>query len=369
MKSSLSSAARVAEGWFSSLFTPLKASHYLELVNPLWNYRQLQARVESVWDETPDCRTLTLRPGKGWRRHRAGQHIRVGVEIGGMRHTRTYSISSPPERDDGCITITVKATPGGRVSQHLVRSVAPGSYLPIGLPQGDFVMPEAVPARALYITAGSGITPIMSMLRSMSASGALPDVYHMHFSPHAFNIIYGRELRQLATDHPRYKQKIIYTQDSTSSTTVTNHFTPALATEFCTDWRDRDVWVCGPQGLVDAVKDAWTEVGLASRLHVEQFHAALAPAVSSEVRGGRIRFKQSGRDVEATGQTDLLRLAEDAGLNPAHGCRMGICHGCSAKVISGRVRDVRTGKVTDCESGEVVQICVSAPSGDVEIDL
>ena len=368
MKLSISSAAQVAEEWFNLLFTPLKASHYLELVNPLWNYRQLQARVESVWDETPDCRTMTLRPGKGWRRHRAGQHIRVGVEIAGMRHTRTYSISSPPERNDGCITITVKATPGGRVSHHLVRNVTPGSYLPIGLPQGDFVMPEAVPARALYITAGSGITPIMSMLRSMSTNGALPDVYHMHFSPHAFNVIYGRELRQLATDHPRYKQKLIFTQAGDSSTTIVNHFTPAMTAEFCADWRDRDVWVCGPQALVDAVTVAWNEAGLASHIHVEQFHAALV-AVNTDVKGGRIRFKQSGREVEATGQTDLLRVAEDAGLNPAHGCRMGICHGCNAKVLSGQVRDVRTGKVTDCESGELVQICVFAPSGDVEIDL
>lgn len=84
--------------YFVDMFAyPLRLSHYLELINPLWTKHTLQARVESVWDETKDSRTLTLRPGRGWRTHRAGQYVRVGVSIGGMRHTRTYSISSAPE--------------------------------------------------------------------------------------------------------------------------------------------------------------------------------------------------------------------------------------------------------------------------------
>jgi ferredoxin-NADP reductase len=151
--------------------TPLQASHYVELVNPLWSSHRLQARVEEVWDETSDARTITLKPGRNWRRHRAGQHIRVGVPIGGMRFTRTYSISSSPERRDGCITITVKVLDGGRMSGHLVRNLEVGSYLPIGLPQGDFVVPEAMPVRPLFITAGSGITPVMSMLRTWDLIG------------------------------------------------------------------------------------------------------------------------------------------------------------------------------------------------------
>ncbi len=105
---------------------------------------------------------LRLRPGVNWRGHRAGQHARLGVPIGGMHYTRTYTISSPPERDDGCITITVKAIKDGRMSHHLVRQVKPGDYLPLGLPQGDFYLPDAQPVKPLFITAGSGITPAMS---------------------------------------------------------------------------------------------------------------------------------------------------------------------------------------------------------------
>src|SRR5437867_2248992 len=121
--------------------SPLRTSHYLELVNPLWTTHKLQARVVGVWDETASTRTLTLRPGRGWRRHRAGQHVRVGVAIGGMHHTRTYSISPAPERPDGCITITPKAAPAGRVPQHPERRIVPGDHLPTGLPPGDVTSP------------------------------------------------------------------------------------------------------------------------------------------------------------------------------------------------------------------------------------
>ena len=158
---------RTALAGLADMFAyPLRHSHYLELVNPLWTQHVLKARVVGVQDETNDTRTLTLRPGRGWRSHRAGQFVRVGVPIDGKRHTRTYSISSAPASADGCITVTVKTVDGGRVSQHLARHVKVGEYLPLGEPQGEFVLPESMPVHPLFITGGSGITPVMSILRS-----------------------------------------------------------------------------------------------------------------------------------------------------------------------------------------------------------
>src|SRR5688572_4925103 len=104
--------------------TPLVPSHYVALLRPLAATHTRQARVEAVCDETADTRTLTLRPGRGWRAHRPGQHVRITLAIAGRLATRTYSISSPP---GDCFTITVKAQ--GRVSTALVRDVAAGSYL------------------------------------------------------------------------------------------------------------------------------------------------------------------------------------------------------------------------------------------------
>ncbi|MDB4986711.1 MAG: oxidoreductase FAD-binding protein [Myxococcaceae bacterium] len=353
--------ARVADAFA----WPLRASHYLELVNPLWSTHALQARVEAVWDETADARTLTLRPGRNWRAHRAGQHIRVGVPIDGKHYTRTYSISSAPERDDECITVTVKAIAGGRMSHRLVRELKPGDYLPIGIPQGDFVLPDAMPVAPLFISAGSGITPIMSMLRSLVALERVPHVTHLHYAPHAHDVIFGAELRELAQKQARYKLHLQYTRDAQPD--ELRHFSAARLEALCPDWRERETYACGPQGLLDAIERHFHAEGLSKRLHTERFRAKVAPA-PTEITPGQVSFARSKVTAASDGVINLLRLAEDSGLNPAHGCRMGICHGCDAILKAGCVRDLRTNALLN-EPGQTVQICICAAAGDAELEL
>ncbi len=349
--------------------TPLQASHYVELVNPLWSSHKLQARVESVWDETRDARTITLRPGRNWRRHRAGQHVRVGVPIEGRRFTRTYSISSSPERRDGCITVTVKVLEGGRMSGHMVRKLEVGSYLPLGLPQGDFLVPEATPVRPLFITGGSGVTPVMSMLRTWEIIGNMPDVVHIHYAPHRYDVVFGPELETLAASQHRYRYEPVLTRDGSDALTTSNHFSASQLDDLCPDWSEREVWACGPQSLLTAVQDHFTSAGSERSVHVERFRAALTD-VPADAAGGAVAFITPGHPVFATADaaTPLLRVAEDAGLNPNHGCRMGICHTCDVPLVAGRVRDLRTGEVID-EPGRTVQICISGAAGDCRIDL
>ncbi len=355
--------------YFVDMFAyPLRLSHYLELINPLWTKHTLQARVESVWDETKDSRTLTLRPGRGWRTHRAGQYVRVGVPIGGMRHTRTYSISSAPEREDGCLTITVKAIDGGRVSHHLVRNVKPGTYLPIGEPQGEFVLPDAIPVHPLFITAGSGITPVMSMLRAyLTEFKHLPDIVHMHYAPHSYDVIFGSELTKLAKTQKHYKYNPIFTREIGESSYTKLHFSLEQLEKLCPDWREREVWACGPASLLDSLESHWANAGLSRKLHLERFRAKLA-SVPTDAKGGKVSFTTSKIEANTDGLLNLLRVAEDAGLNPSHGCRMGICHGCDATLLSGTVRDLRTGE-TISEAGLKVQVCVCTAVGDIEVEL
>ena len=346
---------------------PLRTSHYVELVNPLWASHSLQARVEKVWDETKDARTLTLRPGVNWRGHRAGQHARLGVPIGGMHYTRTYTISSAPERDDRCITITVKAIAGGRMSHHLVRQIKVGDYLPLGLPQGDFYLPDAQPVKPLFITAGSGITPAMSMLRALIAQQRLPDTAHIHYAPHEFDVIFGNELRAMAAQHPRYKLSLQLTQAISAGSAAERHFSAAQLDALCPDWRECEVYACGPQSLLDALEQHWQGAGLSRRLHIERFRAMQAP-IPPDAVGGLVRFGKSGVQASADHLTPLLRVAEDAGMNPPHGCRMGICHTCNTRLLGGCVRDLRTGKLLN-DVGAIVQTCVCAAAGDCELDL
>jgi ferredoxin-NADP reductase len=349
--------------WFAF---PLRTSHYVELVNPLWASHALQARVERVWDETKDARTITLRPGVNWRGHRAGQYARLGVPIGGMHYTRTYTISSAPERDDRCITITVKAIEGGRMSHHLVRNVKPGDYLPLGLAAGDFYLPDATPVKPLFITAGSGITPAMSMLRALIAQGRLPDTVHIHYAPHEFDVIFGRELREMAARHARYQLRLMLTREI-GAVSSARHFSSQQLGELCPDWREREAYACGPPSLLAALEAHWQSAGMSRRLHIERFRAAYA-APAADAVGGVVRFGKSRREAKADAVTPLLRVAEDAGMNPPHGCRMGICHTCDTRLLSGCVRDLRTGKVVN-EVGAVVQPCICAAAGDCEVDL
>lgn len=346
---------------------PLRTSHYVELVNPLWTTHQLQARVVSVWDETRDSRTITLKPGLNWRGHRAGQHVRVGIAVDGRQYTRTYTISSPPERSDGCFTITVKVVDGGRISRHLVRQLKPGDYLPIGLPQGDFYLPDAQPVRPLFISAGSGITPSMSMLRSLIEQERLPETVHIHYAPHEFDVIFGKELCELAERHPRYHFKPVYTRELGEQQREKQHFSLQQLERLCPDWRDRDCYACGPQGLLASVETLWADAGLSRRLQVERFRAAFA-TVPADAVGGMVGFAKSGVQAQADSVTSLLRVAEDAGLNPPHGCRMGICHACDTTLVSGCVRDLRTGEIVN-EAGSRVQPCICAAAGDCQLDL
>jgi ferredoxin-NADP reductase len=129
--------------------------------------------------------------------------VRLGVPIDGQRHTRTYSISSAPNRDDGCITVTVKAVPGGRVSQHLAGA---GGRIPAaGRTAGRTVLPESMPVRPLFITAGSGITPIMSKRNYVQELEVIPDSVHLHYAPHPREVTFGSELAALAASQPHYK--------------------------------------------------------------------------------------------------------------------------------------------------------------------
>jgi ferredoxin-NADP reductase len=322
--------------------TPLAPRHYLSLVRPHHD----QARVEAVHDETPDVRTLTLRSGV---RHRAGQHVRVQIAVDGRLTTRMYSISSA-ERTDGRIAITVKAQ--GRVSRAL-REIQPGDYLTIGPPEGDFVLP-AEPTHLLFVTGGSGITPIASMVRTLAGRGALHDIVHIHHARTAIDEIFGRELRALAAAHPGYRLTIVHTHADR------RRLSADRLDELVPDWRTREAFACGPASMLA------TLTTIVDRLHVERFAAALAPLPAND-GGGCVRFVASRSEARSDGRTPLLRVAEDAGVHAPHGCRMGICHSCDATLVAGRVRDLRTGDLA--EPGTRIQICVCAAAGDVDLDL
>lgn len=345
----------------SWLTAPLLPDDYLGLINPLWSARELRGRVEDVRAETSDAATLVIRPGRGWGPHRAGQYVRVGVDIEGVLHWRSYSVSSAPGGADGCITITVKADPYGLVSPYLVHRIEPGAILRLGHPAGEFVLPDPLPQRLLFLTAGSGITPVMAMLRELADHGMAPDVLLVHSAPTPEEVIFGTELHDLAATTANLRLVVRHTRQSSTP----GRFTVGELPIICPDWAYRDTWACGPAPLLDDVERHWRQAGVTHRLHVERFRPS-APVRGGA--GGRVRFTRSGREAEASGATPLLEVGEQAGVLMPSGCRMGICYSCVAALKSGRIRDLRTG-LHHGDEGELVQTCVSAAAGTVEIDL
>lgn len=338
--------------------TPLVPADYLDVIDPLRSGATLRGRIVGIRPETPDAVTVVIKPGRDWLGHTPGQYVRIGVDVDGVRQWRAYSLTSETGRADGCFSITVKAIPGGVVSTFLVRRAVVGTVLHLDQAAGDFTLDAPMPAKVLFVTAGSGITPVMGMLRNMPATG-FPDVVVVHSAPTAAEVIFGAELRALAA-----RGRIRFVEIHTHSA---GRMGTAGLDDLVDDLAERHTWACGPAGLLDGLETHWAASGIADRLHTERFR----PAVFAIGDGGTVTFAGTGTTVESTGAESLLDAGEAAGVLMPSGCRMGICFGCVAPLRSGAVRDMRNGSVTTAAEGDgvVIQTCISAAAGPCEIEL
>ncbi|OZF46371.1 ferredoxin reductase [Rhodococcus sp. 14-2470-1b] len=349
---------------FEAMATPHALDRYLELVDPMTTVRDLRAEVTDVHRSTADTVTLTLRPTHQWQGFQAGQFVQVGVVIDGVRHTRCYSPACSQYRADGQIELTIKAHPEGLVSQHLHANARVGLVVSLSQADGVFHLPTPRPESVLLISGGSGITPVLSMLRSLLDEGYSGDLTFLHYAYTEKDVSYRAELEQIAAEHERVRIVLAYTNQP-SGGDLHGFFGPEHLNAVAPWFADAQTFLCGPPGLMRGVRDIYDDLGLSDRLHFEEF-AAPAPTADADADGD-INFSTS--DVVATnsGKT-LLEQAEDAGLTPSYGCRMGICFTCTSVKTSGCTRNVKTGE-TDTEPHKKIQICVSVPVGDVDIEI
>lgn len=348
----------VLRGLVARATTPLLPDDYLKLLNPLWSARELRGVVVDVRRETEDSATVRIKPGWGFSGdYRPGQYVGIGLRVDGRWHWRSYSLTSIPRRDRKLISITVKATPEGFLSTHLVNGVERGTIVRLAAPKGDFALPDPPPAKLLFVTAGSGITPVMAMLRSLQRRGERPDIVHVHSAPTADEVIFHDELRALEGAEPGYRLHLQLTADM-------GKFDFASLDALVGDWKDRSAWACGPPAMLDTVENMWAEAGLADNLHMERFTIA---RTDKGGEGGTVTFAFSDKSIELDGATSLLEGGEKVGIQMPFGCRMGICQSCVLPLESGHVRDFRSG--TEHGAGERIQTCISAASGDCTINI
>jgi len=361
-----SDAARSGSGWSlrttlrqvaQAAVTPRDLDDVLDQFHPLRRGTELRGRVVEVRPETAASATLVIKPGRDWAGHVPGQYVRVGVDVDGVRLWRTYSLTHGP-RADRCISITVKAIPDGVVSNHLVRRIRPGQMVQLGQAEGEFVLPQPIPAKLLLVTAGSGITPVIGMLRNLFSRAERPDtdIVLLHSALSRSEVIFGEELRRYGA--AGWLRLIELHTDTHGLLDVTD------LDEMVPDLAERTAYACGPAGLLDALQEHYDARDLA--LNVERFRA---PMAAEPGEGGTVSFT-SGVTVEADGATPILDAAESAGVLMPSGCRMGVCYGCVLPLREGAVRDLRNGQLTTAAPGDgvIIQTCINAAAGECHLD-
>ncbi|GAB3266457.1 ferredoxin reductase [Alteromonas gracilis] len=336
----------------AALTAPHSVDRFLEHINPLWAVHEIRARVVAVRRETTagePVATLTLQPTSTWPGHRAGQHVQVGLEVPGARRTtRVFSISSAASGPGEAFTITLRANPDGVVSKHLVHA-EPGTIVHLSEPLGDFVLPATVPQRLLFLSGGSGLTPVTSMMRTLLATDWDGRLDFVHFAQSPEHQIFADELAAL--DDPRVRVRLVHG----------DLFTAEGLERLVPDHAEVDTWACGPGPMIELVQGIY---GDDPRLRLEFFKP---PRRATGEAGGTVEFAASATTAENDGRS-LLEQAEAAGLRPEFGCRMGICFSCTARKTEGTVRHVITG-ATSSLPDEDIQICVQAPEGDCTVEI
>lgn len=354
----LTPKVNVLRGLAARATTPLLPDDYLKLLHPLWTARELRGEVVDVRTETEDSASVTIKPGWGFSAdYQPGQYVGIGLRVDGRWHWRSYSLTSVPLRDKKLLTITVKATPEGFLSTHLVNGVKPGTIVRLAAAKGDFALPDPPPPKILFISAGSGITPLMAMLRSLKARGQRPDIMHIHSAPSADAVIFHDELRELEATQPAYRLHLQLTQDD-------GKVEFERIDDLVADWKERPTWACGPAPMLDAVEAVWKAAGRRDQLHTERFAIA---RTDKGGEGGTVRFEISDKTIEVDGATSLLEAGEKVGIQMPFGCRMGICQTCVLPLESGYVRDFRSGD--EHGAGDRINTCVSTASGDCTLKI
>jgi len=352
-------AGRVIESpWLRPLNDVGAIDDLLAQVHPTWSLGRIKARVVEIRDEAPEVRSFVLQPNRRWPGFAAGQHVTVSIEIGGVRHHRSFSLSSAPS--DRWLRLTVKRNPSGRVSNALHDRIAPGDAIELSPPAGTFVLPVPLPEKLSMLSAGSGITPVLSMLRELARRDPARDVVFVHVCRTPGDALFAAELSEIAAAMPALR---LVTHVTAERGRLDADGIAALVP----DLAERQTFLCGPASFMAMVEARFERDGLAHRLACERFGG---PVARRRTAGApvQVRATRSQRAFATTGEQPLLFEAERAGLAPKYGCRMGICRTCRCRMTRGTVENLRTGALHS-EPGERIQLCVSVACSDLELEL
>ncbi len=338
-------------------------------IDPLFSRQRIGAEVFQIINEAENTKTFILRPPSRWEGFKPGQYISVELEINGVRMRRNYSISSSPKlfREKQLFSITVKEIDGGIVSTYLNNGVQTKDVVYISAASGSFGMDDLqsidtnVPlSSTLFVAAGSGITPIMSMIEHIKEYN--PDTVFtlVYYTTNKEQQIFSKRLNGLKDLLPNFSFIPHLTESE-------GYITKEQLKSDCPDITTRNIYLCGPQAFMDSTKEYASDLGVSdTALKFESFGSSPNTLTYNSEKEGVVNFTQSGNSIQSKGDKTLLELAELSGLNPKYGCRNGICFECKCSRIDGQVLNRLTGELIP-EDQSQIQSCISVPVGNVSI--
>lgn len=335
---------------------------WLQKLNPVFSLNECLAEVQAIEEECSGVKTVTLRPNRKWRGFTPGQHVHVTLEVDGVTLRRTWTISSNADERD--ITLTIGRIPNGRATSWIHDRMSVGTVVKLSEPQGTFTLPQDG-SPVVFLAGGAGITPALSMLRTMRARQDMRRFELVHFIRSDAHAIARYELEAIQEALPNTRVHIIETNDG--HPTDERRISAALlaSLELGRDPSPAQWMLCGPAGFMDAA----TEILAATRPDVSPLSERFSPpSMEHAGGGGTIHLARDGGTAPNAPEDTLLVAIEATGRNPKHGCRAGICFQCTCTKTEGVVRDLRTGKLLD-EDGEKIQLCITQAVGEVTLDL
>jgi ferredoxin-NADP reductase len=327
-----------------------------------------------VIDETHDVRTFVFsdRSGAAFG-FKAGQYVMLYLRIGGAAVTRTYSVSSPPTRPLE-LQITVKRVPGGQVSNWLHDNLHAGDEIEIEGPLGRFNFDDLPSASPLFLSGGSGITPVMSMLRTLTDRGSGLDIRFVHCARSPEDIIFRAELNALGGRFANLRIDCVCSRPRPGWDGPAGRLDGTMLLGLVPDIRQRTVYACGPEPYMKAVRASLETIGLEpSHYHEESFGGVIdSPSAPGQERASpsSIRFARSDLEHQCAPGETLLQAAMNCGLYIPTSCQQGVCGTCRVAKLSGEVEMNDLGGLSpEDEAAGFVLACCSRPKGAVTVDL
>ena len=343
------------------LIDPKVFDFWAARVHPIWSWERPLARIVAREAASSDAQTLRLKPNGNWAGFQVGQHINVTTDVNGRRITRSYSLCEPP-RADGTVSITVKTVDGGLLSAQLCAARV-GDVLEIGPAFGEMLLPEHLDAPLLFLAAGSGITPLMAMVRALAARGMPVALTLVYWARRREEFCFADELRALAAAHAGFDVRFVLTRaEAVAADESEGRIAEESLSTLLPDRVQRAVYACGPGGFVDSAR------ALSSQSHSFQGEAFTPPPRVIEDSGSvQVTLARSGITLTVPRGQSLLTALEAEGLKPASGCRMGICNTCACGKRSGATRHLHNGDVVH-EPASALKLCIHGAATDLVLE-